>query len=196
MSAAIWMGAQAPRLLAGGGSVTVRQVRADDVERLADLIAGLSGRSCHQRYLAARSFTPATALAEAERIAAARTRRHIAFVAATALHGREELAGVAELARPDDGASVGELGIVVRDDLQGLGVGALLMRALTAVALQLGVRALQVELLADNSAMRRLAAHAGSPAVVGQSDGVLQLLVRLDAQAAARPGQGARRRAA
>ena len=120
--------------LADGRAVSVRPVQPDDAGMLAQLLLRLSPRSCHQRYLAARAFSPDTAQAEAERIVAARTRRHIALVAVAAQGDGDELLGVAELARLDEGHGLGELAVMVRDDMQRAGIGALLMDGLAAAA--------------------------------------------------------------
>lgn len=172
-------GAAEQPLFVAGGAVSVRQVRADDVSMLTQLLLRLSPRSCHQRYLAVRAFTPESARAEAERIAAARTRHHIALVAVAPRPGSDELVGVAELARLDEAAGLGELGLIVRDDMQRAGVGSLLLAALRAAALQLGLDTLQMDVLAGNMAMRRLAAYLGAPSVRWMGDGVVQLRVEL-----------------
>ncbi len=179
-----------PQIFHNGRAVTVRQVRASDAAMLASFVARLSPRTRHMRYLAVRDFTPATARAEAERIAAARTRRHLALVASAPRFGNDELVGVLELAPFEDEPGVAELAVVVCDDMQGGGVGSLLMRTAAIVAPQLGVHTLHIEMLADNARMRRLADHVGAARAVGRSDGVLQLRVRLSA------GAEAQRRAA
>jgi acetyltransferase len=167
--------------LADGRAVSVRPVQPDDAGMLAQLLLRLSPRSCHQRYLAARAFSPDTARAEAERIVAARTRRHLALVAVAAQGDGDELLGVAELARLDEGHGLGELAVMVRDDMQRAGIGALLMDGLAAAAPQLGLRALQMDVLAGNVAMRRLAGRLGAPSIAWMGDGVVQLRVELAA---------------
>jgi RimJ/RimL family protein N-acetyltransferase len=184
----------APSLFAQGRQITVRQVRADDIDLLTSFHTRLSARTCQQRYLAARSFSLELAHAEATRIAAARTRQHIALVASAPLFGIEDLVGVAELARLPGEHGVGELAVAVRDDLQGSGIGSLLVRAVAVSASQLGIGTLHIELLAENSAMRRLAAHVGELVVVGRTDGVLQLRVKLHTPAAAGEGQESSKR--
>jgi acetyltransferase len=170
----------APSLSVQSRSITARQVRADDIGPLTGFLTRLSARTCHQRYLAVRSFSLASARAEAMRIAAARNHQHLAFVASVPLFGMDDLVGVAELARLAGEEGVGELAVVVRDDLQGSGIGSLLLRAITVAAPLLDIHTLHIELLSDNSAMRRLAAHVGEPRIIGRADGVLQLRVQLD----------------
>lgn len=177
--------AQGSQLPAPGRPIAVRPAEADDIGPLTGFLMRLSAHTCHQRYLAARSFSLALARDEAARIAAARTRHHLAFVAEAPLFGVDEVVGVAELARLAGEPAVGELAVVVRDDLQGAGVGSRLALAVAEAAPRLGIHTLHIEQLADNSAMRRLAARLGDAAVIGRADGVLQLRVRLGAQAAA-----------
>jgi RimJ/RimL family protein N-acetyltransferase len=166
-------------LLVNGRAVSVRPVRADDLGMLTQLLLQLSPRSCHQRYLVARAFSLESARAEAARIVAARTRRHIALVAATPLPGGDDLLGVAELARLDEGSELAELAVTVRDDMQRSGVGSLLIGALGAAAPQLGLHTLQMDVLAGNVAMRRLAGRLGAPSVTWSGGGVVQLRVVL-----------------
>jgi acetyltransferase len=163
-----------------GLRVGVRQARADDLGLLASLLTQLSPAACQQRYLVFRRFSPETARAEAARILGGPGRPRIAVVATAAYPGHEEAIGVAELARLDEDRAVGEVGIVVRDDLQGAGIGTQLMRALLAAAPSLGVSALRMDVLASNRAMRRLAAQLGAPRGSWAGDGTLQLLVSLD----------------
>lgn len=121
-----------PSLFVQGRQITVRQVRADDIALLTNFHLRLSARTCQQRYLVARSFSVELARAEATRIAAARTRQHIALVAGAPLFGMDDLVGVAELARLPGEHGMGELAVAVRDDLQGSGIGSLLVRTIAA----------------------------------------------------------------
>jgi acetyltransferase len=167
--------------LVNGRAVSLRPVQPDDAGMIAQLLLRLSPRSCHQRYLVARAFSLDSARVEAERIVAARTRSHLALLAVAPQLGGEELLGIAELARLDDGRDLGELAVTVRDDMQRAGVGTLLTEGLAAIAPRLGLRALQMDVLAGNVAMRRLAARLGPPSVAWMGDGVVQLRVELAA---------------
>lgn len=169
------------RSLTKKSAVVVRPVQAGDVERLTEMHLRLSPGDCHQRYLAARGFTPETARAEAERIAAGRTSRHIAMVAIESRPGSHDLVGVAELVRLDEEDSVGELAIVVHNDMQGIGIGSLLIQELVTAAPISDLRVIKIDVLAENTAMRRLAAHLGPATIKWLGDGVLQLRIELRA---------------
>lgn len=54
-----------------------------------------------------------------------------------------------------------EIGLIVRSDLKGRGIGALLLRDLAARAARQGLRTLAASVLRDNRAMLRLAARLG-----------------------------------
>lgn len=173
--------ATAPQLLIEGRAVVARPVQADDVASLTHLLMRLSASTSLQRFLAARSFDLALAQAEAERIAAARTRDRLALVAVASHFGLDDVIGVVELARLAGEDDAAEVAVLVRDDMQARGVGSLLMDTLAATALSLGIKALHVELLAENDAMRRLAARVGRPLVLMRRDGLLTLRVTLGA---------------
>lgn len=166
-----------PQVTVHGRTVAIRRVRATDVDLLTTLLLRLSPETRQQRYLGARNFTPATARAEAERLAAGRNRDHIVLLAVTHFFGNEDLVGVAELARLEDQPDTGEFAILVRDDLQGAGVGALLTRVARTVAPQVGMHTLQVDTMAENRAMQRLAARLGTPVLTHAADGIVQMQV-------------------
>lgn len=163
-----------------GRAVRVRPVLAVDAGRLATLLMRLSPRSAQGRYLAARAFSPEAAREEAARIATGRTDRHVALVAEASFFGDDEIVGVAELIRLDEEEGLGELAITVRDDMQGAGIGLLLAWALADKAARLGLSTLHIDLLAGNTAMRRIAEHLGPPTTTWLGAGVLQLRVDLD----------------
>jgi acetyltransferase len=166
-----------------GRTVTIRQVRSSDGAPLTGLLLSLSATTCIRRYHAARNFTGTAAQAEAARIVAARTARHRALVAAVSRCDGEEIVAVAEFARLTDDQATAELGIVVRDDMQRCGIGALLLHGVAGAALHFGIHTLQIDVQVDNVAMRRLAARFGMIAPPPPSGGVQRLLVNLDGAA-------------
>jgi RimJ/RimL family protein N-acetyltransferase len=164
-------------------NAAIRPVRSSDGGLLIALLQSLSAHTCLQRYHAARSFTGTAAHVEAARIIAARTARHCALVAAAPGAAGGALLGVAEFARLADDQTTAELGIVVRDDVQRCGIGALLLRGVAAAAAQLGIHTMQIDLQVDNVAMRRLAARFGVITAPPAGAGVSRLLMRLDSPA-------------
>ncbi len=101
--------------------------------------------------------------------------RHVAVVAIDP-DRPSELLGVARAVALDDGAQEAELAIVVRDDVQHDGVGAVLVDALRRRARNEGIAALIAEVQADNhralrffqgqGARQRTAGWAGVQALV------------------------------
>lgn len=72
------------------------------------------------------------------------------------LGGAPEAIGLAELTITTDAPAFGEIAMLVRDDLQGHGVGAILAQQLVAVGRARGLAELHADLLPGNSAALRL----------------------------------------
>jgi GNAT superfamily N-acetyltransferase len=89
---------------------------------------------------------------------------HVAVVAATDSHDlkTEVGLGVARFVRQKDDPTVAEAAITVVDDVQGRGIGRLLLVALARLALARGVRVFRGEVLAENTRMRHLLKEVGA----------------------------------
>jgi GNAT superfamily N-acetyltransferase len=156
-----------------GLRVRLRLTRPSDEARVGEFLAGLSAETRRRRFMAAMPVVPDALV------------RHFTFyeprerlvVAATApLNGGEQLLGLADVALLATG--VAELGVVVEDRYQGIGVGKLLTEAAASLAVQNGARHLKAELLGENRAMLRLMERLG-PAVHTMDDGHRVTYVKL-----------------
>ena len=94
-----------------------------------------------------------------------------------------EAVAVAELVPDHADATVGHLGIVVRDDWQGLGLGTALIRELLHHAPALGLATIRADLLAENDGARRLLAPLDFPRTSATRYGETQVLLRLPSAA-------------
>jgi acetyltransferase len=161
---------------AGGGlHVRVRLTRPSDRTLVREFLEALSPESRRRRFM-----TPMPVVSEA-------VVRHFTFydarsrlvIAATApVAGAEAVVGLADMALLETGLA--ELGVVVADDQQGLGVGRLLSEAAAALAAQHGATHLKAELLEDNVPMRRLMERLG-PTVRTLEHGGATMYTRLPA---------------
>lgn len=99
---------------------------------------------------------------------------------------RPEILGVARAAcDPDNGDA--ELGVIVRSDLKGQGLGTVLLDKLVAHLTARGTQRLVAIVLRDNTAMRDLALERGFVADRTWSDaGTLRLVLPLQPVVAAR----------
>lgn len=177
----------APRLLRlrDGREVRIRATCSGD----ADLLIELHGRlSPHTRYLRFLSPKPGLTRAEAESLAAVDSCTRVALVATAEEAGQERLVGEGHFDAPGGGSA--EVALCVRDDYQGIGLGAALCEALADAAQARGLRALTGVVLPSNLAMLRLAARYGAwPA--GEGPGEVRLLCPLDDRPSPGPGREA-----
>jgi RimJ/RimL family protein N-acetyltransferase len=139
------------------GEITIREIRADDHDRLRDHHERLSPESRYRRFLAAK---PRLTSADARYLVEIDGCDHFALVA-TVPDGDgdgdgERIVAVARFIRLPDNREVAELAIVVNDDFQGQGMGAELINRLAAAAVQRGVRRFRATMLSDNVAIHRL----------------------------------------
>jgi GNAT superfamily N-acetyltransferase len=177
--------------LGDGTRVTLRFIRPEDAEELRRSFARLSPRSRYQRFLGGVPELTEGMLAYLTQIDAV---NHVAIVATTdSLDLKSEVGlGVARFVRLDGEPEVAEAAVTVIDDMQGRGVGRLLLTALAGQALARGVRAFRGEVLAENTRICRLLAEVGATtrAAEGQTlvfDVPLQDPVDAPANAASHP---------
>ncbi|HMA46387.1 MAG TPA: GNAT family N-acetyltransferase [Frankiaceae bacterium] len=176
--------------LPDGRTVHVRPVRGTDAAALRELHEGLSGRSVYLRYLLPRRFSDADLAREL-----AVGDRRTALVAE--LSGR--LVGIGEYVRLPTGGRA-ELAVTVADAQQGLGIGTALLGRLARHAVEQGVRELVAEVLPDNHPMLSALAATGYRMRRHPADGVVRVVLSLDAvgraEAARRAGHDLAFRAA
>lgn len=128
--------------------VGMRPVHADDTEAVRAFLAGLSLDSAYRRFFTGIG-SPSSALVRRLVDVDHETRE-----AVLALVG-PEVVGLADCARLADGRTV-ELGVVVADAWQRLGLGPGLSRAVLDLAVARGASVLRVHALADNARVARM----------------------------------------
>lgn len=143
--------------LRDGSSVRIRPIRPDDADGLVDLFARCTDRS---RYLRFHSWKRRLRTSEAQYLAGCDGRRRIALVATVPDSGQERIVADVRLEPLDDGDA--EAALLVRDDLQGCGLGGALLARLLAEAAAGGRRRLILEILPENRAMVGLAGRFGA----------------------------------
>jgi RimJ/RimL family protein N-acetyltransferase len=141
------------RKLKSGAVVAIRPIEPDDGERLAAAFARLSPDSRYRRFLSVKSRLSATETHYL--IDAVDGRDHVALVA-TPARDPERILAVARFVRLPDDPDTAEFAIVVGDELQGQGLGTVLLQRLADEAVALGVRRFSALMLSDNVAAHRL----------------------------------------
>ena len=169
------------RRLADGTLVLIRPLIPSDEKQLRVGLEHLSPRARYQRFL-----TPTAHLSDAQidYLVHPDGVDHLALVMGIRVEGESEPQGlaVARCIRETGGASdTAEVAVVVTDEWQGRGVGALLLRHLAAWAYRLGVRHWTGVVLGSNEAVKKAIDHVGPREATGvEGNGVMEITWRLD----------------
>jgi len=140
--------------LRNGASVRVRAIRPDDAPRLMALCRGLSSGTLYQRFFSFRRLLPE----EAHAFANVDYGQRMAVVAEVDDGHEPELVGVARYGPSEEGTA--DIGLVVADAWQGLGLGTLLLEEILHAGEQRGNHQFSADVLTDNRrALRLLARH-------------------------------------
>ncbi|NKI94172.1 bifunctional acetate--CoA ligase family protein/GNAT family N-acetyltransferase [Rhizobacter sp. SG703] len=160
-----------------GEALTLRPVRPEDEPAHRRFVEQLSPDDLRFRFFNARRELAHSELARLTQIDYA---REMAFVAVrTSADGTSETLGVARAAVDPDNQEA-EFAVVVRSDLQGRGLGRLLMGKLIAYQAAQGTQRLVGLVLHDNLAMRAFMQRLGFEQRGGDSD-ALRLVLPLQA---------------
>jgi acetyltransferase len=159
--------------------VGVRQVTAADALLLANLLSQLSKRTLYLRYMSGRQFTPDVIWNEATRMACGHSPDHTTLVATIRSNQYDEAVAVAELVRHRHDRAMGEIALVVRDDVQQQGIGSFLLEHLVHLAHRGGITRLSTNMLAENRAMLHLIRTLRLLYTATTHHGEMQVLVSL-----------------
>ncbi len=161
-------------------AAAIRPACAADIGALGDFFAGLSPQS---RYL--RFFAPVTPGPELLRRMSGGDGRAYAVVAVRegVIIGHAMAAGQAD----PQGARTADVGVVVADAWQGLGVATALMNALVTGARARGVTSLRMDVLPGNRTMLAMIASRWPAARIERSADFLTFRIRLPRRRPQRP---------
>lgn len=164
---------------ANGETLLVRALLPEDAEALQRFVRGMDEADRRTRFMSHIKELPAGRLARFTLI------DHARDCAIAAWRGSGEIAGWAQYAclRFPEAC---EFGIAVAADMKGQGLAAFLLRQLVAQAGRQSYRAVCAEILADNAAMRALAAKLGFKTAPSPEDARL-VAARLALQREKRP---------
>ena len=155
-------GFAAAETLRNGVAVTIRELRADDRERIASAVRRLGREAIYTRL-----FSYRTELTEAglDRIMKVDPAREIALVVTVGAGAEETVIGSARYVVADEegGERTAEVAFTVEEDYQGLGIASLLLRHLAAIGRERGVVAFEADVLAQNKPMLAVFARSGLP---------------------------------
>jgi GNAT superfamily N-acetyltransferase len=139
------------RQLPDGTKLLVRQVRPDDRELLRVGFQHFGPKSRYQRFFTAKSELSESDLRYLTDVDGT---DHFAIGAVSFdPHGGAQPVGIARYVRLKSGGEVAEPAIAVVDEMQGRGVGKLLLHELSDAAYSRGVRRFRCSVLSSNAAM-------------------------------------------
>lgn len=164
-------------IAADGTMVTIRPIRAPDLQLEMEFVSALSPGTGYQRLLSTRTPTAE----ELRRFTDIDPERELALIALVRAGDRERQVGVARYVK-DCSPERAEFAIVLSDDWQGRGLGTRLLLSLVAAAKADGVRRLAGITLSTNSGMLALGRKLGFElAAAPESATVTNLTLDLEA---------------
>jgi acetyltransferase len=148
--------------LRDGTAVTIRPIRPEDEPLMVGFHEALSEESVYLRYAGVMKLSRRVAHDRLSRLCFIDYDREMALVAVRRddADGRESLLGVGRLAQLH-GTRDGEFALLVRDDVQGQGLGSELLRRLVAVGRDEGLARIVGDILPENRAMQAVARALG-----------------------------------
>jgi RimJ/RimL family protein N-acetyltransferase len=161
--------------LRNGRSIEIRALRPDDRDRLVEAVDRASRQSLYRRFFGAKkNFTEK----EIRFFVNVDFINHVALVAVAEEDGHPAIVGGGRYVVTARGAA--EMAFMVVDSYQGQGIGAALMRHLTLIAREAGLRELTAEVLSSNKAMLKVFEKSGLPLSAKTETGIAHLTLRLD----------------
>jgi len=140
--------------LRNGAAVRLRPIHPDDAPRLMALCQRLTPRTVYQRFFSIRRRRPE----EAHAFANVNYRQRMAVVAEVDVEGEPQLIGVARYGPSDEGTTA-DIGLVVADGWQGLGLGSLLLEEILRAGEERGIHQFSADVLTENRRVLRLLAR-------------------------------------
>jgi RimJ/RimL family protein N-acetyltransferase len=164
----------ASELLRDGRPVTIRALRPDDESGLTEAVEGLSAASLHRRFFAVkRNFSDR----EKSFFLHVDFVNHVALVAEIADGSTTRIVGGGRYIVTSPGSA--EVAFAIVDELQGQGLGTLLMRHLLTLARAGGLNTLVAEVLAENAAMLKVFAKSGLELQTKRDAGVVNVRMQI-----------------
>ncbi len=163
--------------LKNGWEVEVRPIRAEDAPLITNFHRQLSEESIRFRYFHNKSDLTQRDLSMLSQI---NYDRQMAFIAEHLLEdGSKEMLGVARVWNDPDNIRT-EFSVIIRDDLQGLGIGSLLMNKMIDYCKSIGTLEMIGKIMVDNHPMRALMKHLGFKQRYNMEEQVVDAVLRLN----------------
>lgn len=163
--------------LKNGWEVEVRPIRAEDAPLITNFHRQLSEESIRFRYFHNKSDLTQRDLSMLSQI---NYDRQMAFIAEHLREdGSKEMLGVVRVWNDPDNIRT-EFSVIIRDDLQGLGIGSLLMNKMIDYCKSVGTLEMIGKIMVDNHPMRALMKHLGFKQRYNMEEQVVDAVMRLN----------------
>lgn len=163
--------------LKNGWQVEIRPIRAEDAPLITAFHRQLSEESIRFRYFHNKSSLTQRDLSILSHI---NYDRQMAFIAEHQHDdGSKEMLGVVRVWNDPDNIRT-EFSIIIRDDLQGLGIGSLLMKKMIDYCTSIGTLEMIGKIMVDNHPMRALMKHLGFRCRYNMEEQVIDAVLRLN----------------
>lgn len=163
--------------LKNGWEVEVRPIRAEDAPLITSFHGQLSEESIRFRYFHNKADLTQRDLSMLSHI---NYDRQMAFIAEHLVEdGSKEMLGVVRVWNDPDNIRT-EFSVIIRDDLQGLGIGSLLMNKMINYCKSVGTLEMIGKIMVDNHPMRALMKHLGFKQRYNMEEQVVDAVLRLN----------------
>lgn len=163
--------------LKNGWDVEVRPIRAEDAPLITAFHRQLSEESIRFRYFHNKADLSQRDLSTLAHI---NYDRQMAFIAEYEPEdNRKQMLGVVRVWNDPDNLRT-EFSVIIRDDLQGLGLGSLLMGKMISYCRHIGIIEMEGTIMIDNHPMRALMTHLGFTCRYNMEEQVINAVMRLN----------------
>ena len=163
--------------LKNGWKVEARPIRAEDAPLITNFHGQLSEESIRFRYFHNKADLSNRDLSMLSHI---NYDRQMAFIAEHQLDdGSKQMLGVVRVWNDPDNIRT-EFSVIIRDDLQGLGIGSLLMNKMIDYCRRIGTLEMIGKIMVDNHPMRALMKHLGFKVRYNMEEQVIDAVMRLN----------------
>lgn len=163
---------EARRRTTGGLNLLLRPVRISDEPEIKDFFYSLSDQSLYRRFISVRTDMPHERLQQF--VVIDYTREMVILAVIENEHRQQAIAGIGQYG-VDESTHVAEVAVVVRDDMQGVGIGTELLSYLTMLAKRQGLLGFTAEVLVENKPMMHLFEKGGFDVEKHCAEGVYEL---------------------
>jgi RimJ/RimL family protein N-acetyltransferase len=164
----------ASEVLRNGRRIQIRALRLEDEDDILAAVRRASSQSMFRRFFAAKRDFSDQEVAYFLNIDYA---THVALVAVAEEEGRPAILGGGRYIISDPQKA--EVAFVIIDEYQGQGIGTMLLRHLTAIARNAGVKEITAEILPENRPMLKVFENSGLDFTKTHESGVVHMVLRL-----------------